>query len=59
VHIEEFEGFLARLIQHECDHLDGVTYVQRMVLAGADMSKFMTFANYKHFILPTLSGKTN
>jgi peptide deformylase len=23
-------GFHARVVQHECDHLDGVLYVQRM-----------------------------
>lgn len=26
----EVSGFHSRLIQHECDHLDGITYVQRM-----------------------------
>jgi len=26
----EAEGFFARVIQHECDHLDGVTFVDRM-----------------------------
>ena len=26
----EVEGFHARLVQHECDHLDGVLYPQRM-----------------------------
>ena len=25
-HEEVFEGFLARIIQHECDHLDGILY---------------------------------
>lgn len=25
-----FEGFLARLVQHECDHLDGILYLDRM-----------------------------
>jgi peptide deformylase len=27
----EAEGFHARVVQHECDHLDGVLYPQRMV----------------------------
>jgi peptide deformylase len=27
----EVEGFHARVIQHECDHLDGVLYPQRMI----------------------------
>jgi peptide deformylase len=29
-HTEEFEGFTARLFQHEIDHLDGVTMLDRM-----------------------------
>lgn len=32
----EAEGFHARVVQHECDHLDGVLYPQRMV----DFSRF-------------------
>jgi len=28
--VEEAEGFYARVVQHECDHLDGVLYPQRM-----------------------------
>jgi len=32
----EAKGFHARVIQHECDHLDGILYPQRM----EDMSKF-------------------
>ncbi len=32
----ELEGFPAVVIQHECDHLDGVLYVDRMT----DMTKF-------------------
>lgn len=27
---EEVEGFHARVLQHECDHLDGILYPQRM-----------------------------
>src|SRR5258706_5369823 len=30
------EGFHARVVQHECDHLDGILYQQRMT----DMSRF-------------------
>jgi peptide deformylase len=30
------EGFHARVVQHECDHLDGILYPQRM----ADMARF-------------------
>jgi len=32
----EVEGFHARVVQHECDHLEGILYPQRM----ADMSSF-------------------
>ncbi|MEE8380102.1 MAG: peptide deformylase [Gammaproteobacteria bacterium] len=32
----EAEGFHARVVQHECDHLDGVLYPQRII----DMTKF-------------------
>lgn len=32
----EAEGFHARVVQHECDHLDGILYPMRM----NDMSKF-------------------
>ena len=32
----EVEGFHARVVQHECDHLDGVLYPQRI----KDMAKF-------------------
>jgi peptide deformylase len=28
--LREVEGFHARVVQHECDHLDGVLYPQRM-----------------------------
>ncbi|HEY2540353.1 MAG TPA: peptide deformylase [Stellaceae bacterium] len=28
---QEVEGFHARVVQHECDHLDGVLYPQRMI----------------------------
>ncbi len=28
------EGFHARVVQHECDHLDGIVYPQRMVDLG-------------------------
>jgi len=32
----EAEGFHARVVQHECDHLDGILYPMRMT----DMSRF-------------------
>lgn len=30
-HEEVFEGFLARIIQHEYDHLDGILYIDRIL----------------------------
>jgi peptide deformylase len=30
------EGFHARVVQHECDHLDGILYPQRIT----DLTKF-------------------
>ena len=29
-HEEVFEGFLARIIQHECDHLEGMLYIDHL-----------------------------
>lgn len=29
-HQENFEGFLAHVIGHEIDHLDGILYIDRM-----------------------------
>ena len=34
--VVEAEGFHARVVQHECDHLDGILYPQRM----SDLSQF-------------------
>jgi peptide deformylase len=33
---KEVEGYHARIVQHECDHLDGILYPQRML----DMRRF-------------------
>lgn len=30
VHLGEDDGFFARVMQHECDHLDGILYPMRM-----------------------------
>lgn len=54
-HEEAFEGFAARVIQHEHDHLDGVLFVdhlpalRRRLLQGKlrDISRGKTDANYK------------
>jgi peptide deformylase len=34
--VHEVEGYHARIVQHECDHLDGILYPQRML----DITKF-------------------
>ncbi len=47
-HVQEFEGWAARVIQHECDHLDGKVYIDRM----KSMLNFSTQGNYKEFHLP-------
>ena len=40
----EAVGFHARVVQHECDHLDGVLYPQRM----DDLSKLIFETEYRH-----------
>ncbi|MEW6991145.1 peptide deformylase [Colwelliaceae bacterium 6441] len=30
-HIAEFHGFVARIFQHEIDHLDGLTFIDRVI----------------------------
>lgn len=60
-HEEEFEGFAARVIQHEHDHLDGILFVdhlpalRRRLLQGRlrDISRGRTDAKYK-MRFPTL-----
>jgi len=42
-------GFHARVVQHECDHLDGVLYPMRI----EDMSQF----GYTRVLFPNLSGR--
>lgn len=39
-------GFHARVVQHECDHLDGVLYPQRM----DDLSKLIFESEVRHWI---------
>lgn len=46
-HTQDFEGWAARVIQHECDHLDGKVYIDRM----KSMLDFSTQANYREFYL--------
>lgn len=39
-------GFHARVVQHECDHLDGVLYPQRM----GDMTKLIFESEVRHWL---------
>ncbi|TNE37678.1 MAG: peptide deformylase [Alphaproteobacteria bacterium] len=41
----EARGFHARVVQHECDHLDGILYPQRMT----DLSKLMFTSESRHW----------
>ncbi len=45
----EVEGFHARVVQHECDHLDGILYPQRI----RDMRKF----GFTDVLFPELAGR--
>jgi peptide deformylase len=40
--VEMLEGYIARVIQHELDHLNGMLYLDRM----PDMATFSTRENY-------------
>ena len=43
----EAEGFHARVVQHECDHLDGILYLQRMT----DLSKLIFESETRYWII--------
>jgi len=45
----DFEGYLARVIQHEIDHLKGRVYIDRML----SQKHFYTRENYRKYILKT------
>ena len=45
----EAQGFHARVVQHECDHLDGILYPMRV----RDFSRF----GYTDVLFPELAGK--
>ncbi len=47
-HEFEAEGFLAVVLQHEFDHLDGKLYIDRLV----DPSKFAYDQEFERYILP-------
>ena len=42
----EVEGFHARVVQHECDHLDGILYPQRMT----DLASLMFDSDTRHVV---------
>ena len=46
-HQETVEGFLAQVLQHEIDHLNGILFTDRV----ADMSSFMNASEYKKLAL--------
>ncbi len=44
--IRTARGFHARVVQHECDHLDGILYPQRM----SDLTKLIFDSEARHFL---------
>jgi peptide deformylase len=44
---EIFEGYIARVLQHEMDHLNGMVYLDRMT----DMRELCTRENYMRWRL--------
>lgn len=44
-HVATYHGLTAGTFQHECDHLDGVVYVDRV----QNPTTFTTWANYERF----------
>ena len=49
----EAEGFHARVVQHECDHLDGILYPQRMT----DLSLLLFQEELKHGVPEAMRHK--
>lgn len=45
-HEQDFDGFLAHVIQHEVDHLNGILFVDRV----KDTKTYMTFSEYEKLI---------
>lgn len=52
-HHRQFEGYVARVIQHECDHLEGKVYLEQM----ESMRSITTVSNFKQFVLGNHSSK--
>ena len=48
-------GFHARVVQHECDHLDGILYPQRM----ADLSRLIFETEASHWMAPAQEDGNN
>jgi len=48
----EAEGFHARVVQHECDHLDGILYPQRM----SDLSLLLFQEELRHGVPEAMRG---
>ena len=51
----EASGFHARVVQHECDHLDGILYPQRMT----DLSKLIFETEAQHWLPPPASDASD
>ncbi len=45
--VREAAGYHARVVQHECDHLDGILYPQRMT----DLTKLIFASEYRHYLV--------
>ena len=45
--VKELRGFFARLVQHECDHLDGIVFLERV----KEPNGFATVENIKKYNL--------
>lgn len=53
-HVMDAEGFLARVIQHEVDHLDGILYTDRMQdIAALEASEIPQFINQEAHAIPS------
>jgi peptide deformylase len=50
----EARGFHARVVQHECDHLDGILYPQRMT----DLSKLIFNSEERHWMRQAQAAET-
>ncbi len=47
--VTEASGFFARVIQHECDHLDGIVFLDRMV----DLKRLAFQREFERYVLET------